>query len=448
MRRKPLSVIIKTMIDVISAVSTAAGVGGVAIVRLSGAGSLEIAEKMFAPVGKTPVSEFKPNVMYAGYISGSGFKDFGMCVWFKAPKSFTGEDTVEFHCHGGILITRGILSETISLGARAAEKGEFTKRAFVNGKLSLSSAEGMIDMINAESLASLRAGSMLYGEKLTSEIKKIQSELTDILAEISADIDYPEEDSEGLNADKINKEISSVGDKLVALAATYSTGKKIKDGVTVAICGKPNTGKSSLLNALLGFDKAIVSDEAGTTRDAVEGSLQIEGVKYNFIDTAGIRSSAGKLESIGIDRAKKIISSADVVISVDDGGGEVETAGATGRVIRVFNKCDLNGPEGVYDAVISAKTGAGLEKLKKLLADSSVGGLALDEAYIIEERHYSALKRAEESLAAAMRNIGKFSTDILAIDLKDAWDSLGEITGETANEKIIDAVFSKFCVGK
>ena len=282
------------MNDVISAISTAAGTGGVAIIRLSGSNSLDIAKKMFSPSGNIQVKDFVPNVMYTGRIDGAGFTDFGMCVYFKSPKSFTGEDVVEFHCHGGVQITRGILSKTLSLGARAAEKGEFTKRAFINGKLSLSSAEGMIDMINAESLASLRAGSMLYSEKLTEEIKRLQMSLTDVLAEIAADIDYPEEDTEGINTQKISAEISVLSNKLDNLASTYSSGKKIKDGVTVAICGKPNTGKSSLLNALLGYDKAIVSSEAGTTRDAVEGSILIDGVKYNFIDTAGIREQIGR----------------------------------------------------------------------------------------------------------------------------------------------------------
>lgn len=294
------------MTDVISAISTAAGTGGVAIIRLSGEGSLGIAANMFTPSVNIKAEKFIPNTMYAGTIQGDGFTDFGMCVYFKAPRSFTGEDVVEFHCHGGVQIARGILAKTISLGARAAEKGEFTKRAFLNGKLSLSSAEGMIDMINAESLAALRAGSMLYCEKLNKEIKELQSSLQDVLAEIAADIDYPEEDLDGLNESIIKASIEQVALRLEKLASSYSCGKKIKDGVTVAICGKPNTGKSSLLNALLGYDKAIVSDEAGTTRDAVEGELKIDGVKYNLVDTAGIRESAGNIESIGIERAKKI----------------------------------------------------------------------------------------------------------------------------------------------
>ena len=433
--------------DIISAIATASGVGGVAIIRLSGENCLNIACKMFAPVGKTAVNDFKPNVMYAGNIDGGGFQDFGMCVYFKAPKSFTGEDTVEFHCHGGVQIARGILKRTLQLGARLADRGEFTKRAFVNGKLSLSSAEGLIDLINAESLASLRAGSMLYSEKLTDEIKVFQDRLTDILAKIAVDIDYPEEESED-SFDSICEGISSLSQSLNELASTYSVGKRIKDGVTVALCGKPNTGKSSILNALLGYDKAIVSSEAGTTRDAVEGEMQIDGVKYNLIDTAGIRSRAGEVESKGIERAKKIISSADIILSVSDGSGKAEIENANGIVIEVFNKCDVNSPKEKYDVKISAKTGEGIDKLKKILSEKSIGESSLEKAYIIEERHYSALQRANDALKSAIANANGLSLDMLSVDLKEAWDSLGEITGETANEQIISTVFEKFCVGK
>lgn len=433
--------------DIISAISTAAGTGGVAIIRLSGEGCLSIAAQMFAPAGGTTVNAFVPNKMYAGNISGEGFTDFGMCVYFAAPKSFTGEDVVEFHCHGGVQLARGILKRTLSLGARAAEKGEFTKRAFINGKLSLSSAEGMIDMINAESLASVRAGSMLYNEKLTSEIRTLQSYLTDVLAAIAVDIDYPEEDAEWLNAAEISSRIADISGKLCALAATFKAGKRIKDGVTVAICGAPNVGKSSLLNALLGYDKAIVSDEEGTTRDAVEGELQIDGIKFNFFDTAGIRERSGEVESLGIERAKKIIRSADIILSVDDGRGAVETGGGE-NVITVFGKCDINAPAKKYDITVSAVTGEGLEELKRMLVEKSVGETSLDKAFIIEQRHYDALVRAEKALQSAIANAGVYTQDILAIDLKEAWDALGEITGETADEEIINTVFEKFCVGK
>lgn len=434
--------------DVISAISTPPGTGGVAIIRLSGAQSLDLASKMFSPSGKTAVKNFIPYHMYPGEISGGGFRDFGMCVYFKAPNSFTGEDVVEFHCHGGVRIARGILEKTLSLGARAAEKGEFTKRAFVNGKLSLSSAEGMIDMINAESLASVRAGEMLYNEKLNGEIKSLQDELTDILAAVSVDIDYPEEDAEGFNAAENRSRIASLADKIQALAATYGAGRLVKDGVTVAICGKPNVGKSSLLNALIGCEKAIVSDEEGTTRDAVEGELQIDGVKFNFFDTAGIRESAGAVESIGIERAKRILRTADIVLSVDDGRGEVKLDGVGGAVLRVFNKCDLNKTDLNYDVEVSAATGEGIEKLKRLLISKTVGETSLDKVFIIERRHYAALTEAARSLRSAAENSDVFTQDVIAVDLKDAWDFLGEITGETASESIINTVFEKFCVGK
>lgn len=436
------------MTDNIAAISTPSGSGGVAIIRISGSSPLKAAEKMFKPTGKIEVADFKPNVMYTGKIAGEGFEDFGMCVYFKAPKSFTGEDVVEFHCHGGVLISRGILKTAIKLGCKPAEKGEFTKRAFINGKLSLSSAEGMIDMINAESSALLRAGSMLYSEKLTNDIKDLQKELELILAEISADSDYPEEDLDNLNSEIIFGKIKKLSLALEEFLKSYSSGKLIKDGVTVAICGKPNVGKSSLLNALLGYDKAIVSQEAGTTRDAVEGAIEIGGVKFCLTDTAGIRESVGYAEKEGIERAKKIMRSADLVLSVSDADEEIIAEEINGEVIKVFNKCDKNKIKKGFDIAVSAKTGEGLEELKKLMLEKSVGELSSEKAYIIEQRHFDALKRADESVKSAIGNSSRFTADVLAIDLKEAWDALGEITGETADEKIINTVFEKFCVGK
>lgn len=433
--------------ELISAIATAHGTGGVAIIRISGDGALSLAKKMFKPVKER--QSYEPGYMYAGEISGDGFSDFGFMVYFKAPKSFTGEDIAEFHCHGGVQLARGILKNTLNLGARAAERGEFTRRAFLNGKLTLSSAEGMADMINAESLALLRAGSMLYTEKLSREVEKIQSELKDILAEIAVEIDYPEEDSDGLDFKRTLGKLNIICGETERLLQSYQSGKRIKNGVSVAICGKPNTGKSSLLNALLGYDKAIVSNEAGTTRDAVEGQAQIDGVLYNFADTAGIRAGAGAVESIGIERAKSIILGADIVLSVTDGSGEAELPeGVSGQIIRVFNKCDILQPTGKRDIALSAKTGEGIENLKKLLSERAIGEQSYDKSFLVEERHYTALKRAHASLSACKDGIFSLTPDLIAVDLKDAWDALGEITGETANEEIINTVFMKFCVGK
>lgn len=433
------------MQDCISAISTPNGTGGVAIIRISGEGALKIARKMFVPAGK--ITAIQPNYMYAGKIEGEGFTDFGFMVYFAAPKSFTGEDTVEFHCHGGVQIARGILSRTFSLGCRSAERGEFTRRAFLNGKLTLSSAEGMIDMINAESLALLRAGGMLYTEQLSRDVRKIQSRLTDILAAIAAALDYPEEDLDGLDLQKIKCGLVVAEREISALVQSYGCGKKIKSGVSVAICGKPNAGKSSLLNALLGYDKAIVSEEEGTTRDAVEGAIEIDGITYNLTDTAGIREKAGAVEKMGIERAKNAIRTADIVLLLTD-GSMLPTEGISGKLIRVFNKSDILKPCGDYDIAVSAKTGEGLGELKRLLSATAVGESSLDKTYIVEERHYRALCRAQAALENAINGAGESFCDCLSVDIKEAWDALGEITGETANEEIINAVFSKFCVGK
>lgn len=435
--------------NLISAISTPAGVGGVAIIRVSGKGALALAEEMFMPSGKRAVEDFEPNRMYTGKILCEGFSDFGMCVYFKAPKSFTGEDVVEFHCHGGTQIARGVLSATYRAGARPAERGEFTKRAFVNGKLSLSSAEGMIDMINAESLAEVRAGGLLYAEKLTAEIKEIQANLTDMLAQIAADCDYPEEGIEETELGSVEDDLRSICNRLNALVGAYSGGKFIKSGVSAAICGSPNVGKSSLLNALLGYDKAIVSPIAGTTRDAVEGTLQIDGVKYNFTDTAGIRAEAGEIESIGIERAKRALSSADIVICVSDCGDfSAAEKVPDSRLVKVFSKTDKSEPCGEYDVAVSSVTGEGLEKLKALIARKATGASSLENAYVIEERHYLALKRALEKLTAAADGVKHFPLDLISLDIREGWRILGEITGETADEEIINTVFAKFCVGK
>ena len=288
----------------IAAVATPPGKGGVAIVRLSGDSPLSVAEKMFRPAGNAAVRDFEPYRMVPGEIDGGSFRDYGLCVYFRAPHSFTGEDVVEFHCHGGASIARGILRRALGLGCRLAERGEFTKRAFLNGKLSLASAEGMADMINGESEAEVRAGYLLYTERLTAAVRARQAELTELLAGIDADIDFPEEDIEHTDLADAGERIGAIEGALSALASQYRTGKKIKQGVNVVLAGRPNTGKSSLLNALLGQDKAIVSAVAGTTRDAVEGTLEIGGVRFNLYDTAGIRSVAdfSKLLRAGADK--------------------------------------------------------------------------------------------------------------------------------------------------
>lgn len=441
----------------IAAVSTAPGVGGVAIIRVSGEGSLKIAEKMFKPLGKTAVKDFEPYKMYVGNIDGGDFTDFGMCVYFKSPRSYTGEDMVEFHCHGGVAITRGILKRTFDLGAIPATRGEFTKRAFLNGKMSLASAEGLVDMINSESVGEVKAGYYLYREKLTAFVRGMQNKLKYALAYIDAGIDYPEEGVTEDNYDEILNSLNTVLAQISETISRYGTDRKIKQGVKVAIFGKPNTGKSSLLNALLDYDKAIVSSTAGTTRDAVEGEIDVKGVKFLFTDTAGVRSSDDEIESVGIKRAESAARRADIVVAVIDGSlplteedyAALEFTKDLPRVV-VANKCDKGKVKNLNaDLVVSAKTGEGIDELKNLIFEKSFSaGIDLNADFLTEERHLAALKKAQAALSSATDGFSVNTADLATIDIKDAWDALGEISGETASESVIEEIFSKFCVGK
>ncbi|MBQ8426398.1 MAG: tRNA uridine-5-carboxymethylaminomethyl(34) synthesis GTPase MnmE [Clostridia bacterium] len=440
----------------IAAISTALSASGVAVLRISGSSPLAVAEKMFVPTGKTKVCDFEPNKMYVGEILAEGFTDFGMCVYFKAPKSFTGEDVVEFHTHGGIAITKGVLRKILASGARLATNGEFTKRAFMNGKLSLSSAEGLIDMINSESVSGVKAGYYLYREKLNAEINALQDIITDALAEIDADMDFPEEDLEFKSTETVKNNIKQVVQRIDMLLKTYRTGRTLKDGVKVGIVGKPNTGKSSLLNALLDYDKAIVSDVAGTTRDIVEGTLDINGVRVNFSDTAGIRESGDQIETIGVSLSKRVLDESDLILLVLDADDltsdddEIYSLVKDKNLLVAVNKTDKSDKkDDRADIYVSAKNKDNIEELKSLIYDKTIGnGVDLNGDFLCEERHFNALNKAKEKLEMALDGIGNVSLDILAIDIKDGWDALGEISGRTATEDIINDIFSKFCVGK
>ena len=443
-------------LDTISAISTPLVPSGVAVLRISGSKALDIAQKMFKPLAKVSVKDFEPNKMYVGEISADGFCDHGMAVYFKAPKSFTGEEVVEFHSHGGVAIAKGILRKILSLGARLATNGEFTKRAFMNGKLSLSSAEGLIDMINSESVSGVKAGYYLYREKLTAEITAMQYLITDALAEVDADIDFPEEDLQIKSTENVESALVSVLEKVKGLKATYRMGRTLKDGVKVGIVGKPNTGKSSLLNALLNYEKALVSNVAGTTRDIVEGSIDINGVRFNFFDTAGIRDSEDKVENLGVELSKRILKQSDILLLVLDGGAinkedlEIYNFVKNENHLVVQNKCDaFDKKSDLADLLVSALKKENIEKLKEILYQKTVGdGIDLNGDFLCEERHFDALTRAEEKFSMALTNINAVPLDILSIDIKDGWDALGEISGKTATEEIINNIFSKFCVGK
>ena len=429
------------MDDLISAIATAVGAGGIAVVRMSGRGALSVARKMFSRKG-----EFQPNYMYAGEIDAGTFRDYGMCVYFRAPKSFTGEDVVEFHCHGGTEIARGILKRALELGARLAERGEFTKRAYLNGKLSLSAAEGVGEMIAASSEAQVRAGYLLYNEKLTSLGTALQRKLTHCLAEVDADLDYPEEDLNASSRAEIAATLREVGQELAALLSQYAAGRKIRSGVSVALVGAPNAGKSSLLNALLGYERAIVSDVAGTTRDVVEGTLEIEGVNFRITDTAGLRESADAIEREGVRRAREAMKGADVIVWLKEDGEVPEFPEGT-PVITVGAKSDLARREDC-DIVLSSYTGEGLDALRRLFYERGFGR-ENDGAFLLSERHYRAAQAAHEAVKEALASAeGGLPPELYAEDIRRAWETLGTLSGETASEAIVTEIFEKFCVGK
>lgn len=441
--------------DNIAAISTALGAAGVAVIRISGDTPLTVAEKLFKPLGKISVGDFEPNKMYVGEINADDFCDFGMCVFFKAPRSFTGENVVEFHTHGGAAIVKGVLKKILASGARLAERGEFTKRAFMNGKLSLSSAEGLIDMINSETESGVRAGYALYREKLTAKITEMQNVLLDAVSQIDVDMDFPEEDLEATSEARVRVDLENVLAQTEKLISTFRTGRVLKNGVKVGIVGKPNTGKSSLLNALLSYDKAIVSGIAGTTRDVVEGAIDVDGVRFNLYDTAGIRDTDDEIEHVGVAMSEKTVKECDALLFVADAGDITEedekiyASVKDKNVIFVVNKTDLSDEKDERaDVYISAASGENVEELKKMLYERFVGKVDTNADYLCEERHLAALSAARDKISSALSVLGKEPLDILAIDVRAAWQSLGEITGKTATEEIINNIFSKFCVGK
>lgn len=445
--------------DTIVAVSTGSSSGAISIVRMTGENSIKIADEIFATKSGKKPSEFVARYLVLGTLIAENFSEQAMCVVFSAPKSYTGENLVEFQCHGGTQIAKGILKACINHGARIATNGEFTKRAFLNGKMSLSSAEGMMDMINAESDAEIRAGYELLTGSLSKLASFAQDELTDILSEIEVSFDYPEETIEYITKTNVKSRLTNLSNKIDEVISTSDAGKLIKSGINVLIVGKPNVGKSSLLNNLLQMDKAIVTDVAGTTRDIVEGTFLLDDVKINLIDTAGIHETNDKVEKIGVDKAKDLINHADIVLFLIDSNSDYTSEDEdilrsiqNTKYIIIKTKNDLETKSQKHfenEILISSKTGEGIDKLKKAILDlTSISNLSNSSLIITNERHKNSLEEANKSLKLAISNIDNDSLDLVSIDIKQAYSSIGEITGNTTSEDIIDAIFSKFCLGK
>lgn len=440
----------------ICAISTPIGNGGISIVRISGSKSIDICQNLTTK----NLLKIEPRKLYLTNISAENFKDNALIVYFKAPFSYTGEDMIEIQCHGGIQVAKGILNSLIKNGATLAEAGEFTKRAFINGKISLDKAEGVIDMINAENEASVKAGYNLLSGKLFEKINSLQSYLTDCLAEMEVILDYPEEDIDYLNNKKIKEYLTKTLYEINELLKTCSTGRIVKNGINVLILGRPNVGKSSLLNALLGYDRAIVTNIAGTTRDTIEESYNFNNLTFNVIDTAGIRESKNIVESIGIKKAEQSLEIADIVLIVLDGSEKITEEDKkiielckNKKVIFVINKNDLDNKLDIKlnnFVKISALKLENINNLKQKIYDLVVDSNILNSQILITNtRHETALQNAKNSILNSLTNLdNQESLDLIILEVKQAWLELGTITGLTSNEEIINTIFSKFCLGK
>lgn len=439
----------------IAQISTPLGSGGIAVIRMSGAKSLEFARKIFK--FRVEPEKIVPRHMYFGTIEYNGFTEQCLMVYFNSPYSYTGEDVVEFQCHGGEYLATQILKACLESGAKLAENGEFTKQAFINGKISLDEAESVIDMINATSDAELKANSKILKGELFKEINQIQKNLMDAIVNLEVSIDYPEHDDEALGIENLEKVLNIIKQKLIKLEKTSKQGSLIRSGINVAIVGKPNVGKSSLLNALIGEERAIVTSVKGTTRDTLRETITYSGLKINFIDTAGIHESDDEVEIIGIDRAKESISQADIVLAVFDNSSELENEDKEildlcqdKKVIYVLNKSDLEKKNFEVKGIeISAQNSVNIEKIKESILELALSGkIDFSGLIITNERHIEAIKESLEKIDSILADCNFQTIDIIDMLAKDLWKTLGKITGQTENEDIISGIFAKFCLGK
>ncbi len=449
--------------DTITAISTPIGVGGISIVRISGIDALNIVSKIFS-CKKCPVMQFQPRYFYLGTINLGDVQEKCMVVYFKAPYSYTGEDLVEIQCHGGVVVSQLILEKVMSLGARLAQGGEFTKRGFMNGKISLDEAEGVMDVINAESTSELKAGYNLLNGNLFKEVKALQKQITDALAFIEVTFDYPENDIEETTASQVLALINDVKDRLQTLINSSKTGMQIKQGCRVLILGKPNVGKSSIMNALLNYDRAIVTNIHGTTRDVLEETYVYNGVKFILTDTAGVRQATDEVEKIGIEKAKNAVKFADIILAVFDNSEKLDELDfdiinliTDKNYFVIVNKSDLeskiNLPKNIdKNKIINvcALKKQGVEQLKQRIYDAVIDNNIMQSNVIITNaRHVDILHRAILSANSVVDSINQNNQlELVSIDLKNLWLTLGEITGESNNEEIINSIFMNFCVGK
>ncbi len=456
------------MNSTIASISTAPGIGGIGIIRLSGDNCFNVLEKIFKAKTPKKIEEIPGyTIKYGHIVEGDNVIDEVLVSYFKAPKSYTAENMCEINSHGGNVVMRKIMDLCLRNGAEMAEPGEFTKRAFLNGRIDLSQAEAVIDIINAKTEREATEGTKQLEGWLAIEIRKIKKDLLEILSNIEVSIDYPEYDVPEVQEDDLRKKMDKVLGKLLELAKSFDNGKIIKEGIKTAIIGRPNVGKSSLLNAILKEDRAIVTEYEGTTRDTIEEFVNINGISLKLIDTAGIRETSNEIEKMGIEKSRKIAKEAELIIFIldaskdfSDEDREILEKIDKNKTIIVLNKIDLktkiskNAKE-IKDfkniVEISALKKEGINELyNKITNLFNLNEINLDnEVIITNERHKNQIQKAINSLNEAKNSMDQnMPIDIISISLKNVLTNLGEITGEEASEEIINEIFSRFCLGK
>ena len=451
--------------DTIAAVATPPGEGGIAVVRLSGPDARRIGTEILARKG----AEWESHRLYYGRVRNPGngaVVDEVMFAYLQEPGSYTGEDTVEIHCHGGPYVVRQVLGLALERGARHAEPGEFTKRAYLNGRLDLAQAEAVLDLIRSrtDKAAGVALGQMEGG--LSQEVQALREQLVDTLVQVEAAIDFPEEEIELLRHEELGRKVAGVVDRISALVDSYAWGRLIREGVRICIVGRPNVGKSSLMNALLGVDRAIVTETPGTTRDFIEETVNLKGLPVVLWDTAGIRDGTQGVEQIGIDVTLKRLDESQGCMLVLDGSLPLTREDATvmekvrdRQGLVVINKSDLprridrSAVSGclpdLEQVEVSALTDQGMDGLKVALRDCFLDSAEEPEIVVTNVRHKAALDRARASLIEVHRAMDRgFPPDVVAVDLQEARDSLEEIIGTVTNDDILDRIFSQFCIGK
>ncbi|MEX0719330.1 MAG: tRNA uridine-5-carboxymethylaminomethyl(34) synthesis GTPase MnmE [Balneolaceae bacterium] len=448
----------------IAAIATPVGEGGIAVIRVSGNNSISKVNEAFK--GKNLTKQKSHTVHFGKIINKKGFPvDEVLVTLFHSPKSYTGEETVEISCHGGVLVTQAVLEAILSLGIKSAEAGEFTQRAFLNGKLDLDQAEAVADLIHAKSRKAVDAAHQQLEGRLGSHIKNFRQQIIDATAMVELELDFIEEDVEFANKDQLKKLLEDLNTEIVSLLETYETGRLVKDGVKTVLIGRPNAGKSTLLNTLVGSDRAIVTEIAGTTRDTIDVDWSFDGLLFRLIDTAGLRDTQDIIEAEGVKRSQKAFEQADLVIYLKDLShpfSEEERkeiadfqkrAGETPFIL-IGTKADIEAGQEwrtEFDLKISALEDEKIKELKKLLKDRALENKHYDASSLLvtSSRHRDALQKTKEHVEAALTALAQNMTgDFLSIDLRAALKELGTITGEITTEDLLDSIFSRFCIGK